>query len=199
MHYTSIKSEKGCAQLKLSEKTLKEDYIYKGKILNVRVDEVELPNGAKSKREIIEHSGGVVILALHANGNVSFVNQFRYPYKKVVLELPAGKVEKGEDPLETGKRELKEEVGLTAKRYINLGEYYPTTGYCEEIIYMYLALGLTNGEQDLDENEFLSIETMPIDKAVDMVLKGEIRDGKTQTALLKVAMMLKNGDISLSE
>lgn len=173
----------------LTEKPIKRQYIFKGKIINLRVDDALLPNGATARREIVEHNGGISIVPLDDEGNVYLVEQFRYPYSEVVLEIPAGKRDGNEVPLEGGKRELKEEIGATAKHYEFLGELYPTPGYCGEIIYMYLATGLTFGDADPDEDEFLNVKKLPLKKAVEMVLSGEIKDAKTQTALLKVAIL----------
>ncbi len=173
----------------LQETTLKQSYAYQGKIINTRVDQVRLPDGRTSLREVVEHHGGVCIAALTDAGELLFVRQFRYPYQQVLLEIPAGKLEPGEDPLECGKRELKEETGATAARYQSLGQLYPSPGYCAEIIHMYLAQELSYGQQALDEGEFLTVEKIPLDKAVQMVLSGEIKDAKTQAAVLKVRML----------
>lgn len=177
--------------MKLEETTVEKKYIYKGKIINLRCDDAMLPNGKPCIREVVEHPGGVCIAALTDDNELMFVRQFRYPYMEVILELPAGKLEKGEDPLETGKRELLEEIGCVAEEYINLGKFYPTCGYVDEIIYLYLARGLSFGEQKLDEDEFLNIEKIPLQKAVEMVLNNEIPDGKTQAAILKTYLKVK--------
>lgn len=177
--------------MNLNEKQIKSEYIYKGKIIKVRVDDALLPNGKTSKREVVEHGGGVTVVPLTENNEVLMVEQFRYPYMEVVLEIPAGKRDSGEDPLACGKRELKEETGATAESYEVLGELYPSPGYCGEIIYMYLAKGLSYGETDPDEDEFLNIKKIPLEKAVEMVLSGEIKDAKTQAALLKTYLLNK--------
>ena len=169
----------------LTEKPIKQDYIYKGKIVNLRVDDALLPNGTTAKREIVEHPGGVCVAALTENNELLFVEQFRYPYFELVLELPAGKLEYGEDPFEAGKRELKEETGATAEKYEDLGKLYPTPGYCGEIIHMYLARGLNFGEQNLDSDEFLEVKKIPLEKAFQMVMNNEIRDSKTQVGIVK--------------
>lgn len=170
----------------MAEKPIKQDYKFKGKIINLRVDDVVLPNGAESKREVVEHPGGVCIAALTEDEELMFVEQFRYPYSEVVLELPAGKLEYGENPLEAGKRELREETGTVASEYEDLGKLYPTPGYCGEIIHIYFAKGLTFTEQDLDEDEFLEVKKIPLKKAFEMVMNNEIRDSKTQVGIMKV-------------
>lgn len=175
--------------MKYEEKTLSSDLIYDGRILHVRNDAVLLPNGHKSAREWIAHPGGVCVLALTDTDEVLLVRQFRYPYRKEVLELPAGKLEPGEDPLEAGKRELQEETGAAAERYVSLGEFYPSCGYTNEIIYLYMARGLRFGAQHPDEDEFLDVVRMPLAQAVERVLAGELPDGKTQTALLKARLL----------
>ena len=174
--------------MELFEKTLEQEYKYNGRILNLRVDKAELPNGNEAIREVIEHSGGVTIAALTDEGELLFVRQFRYPYGEVVLELPAGKLEKGEDPFRAGIRELREETGAVASKYVDLGKFYPSPGYCGEIIHLYGATGVTFKEQNLDEDEFLNVEKIPLSSAVEMVLNNEIPDGKTQAAVLKMAM-----------
>ncbi len=179
--------------MNLNEKTLEKIYIYNGKIINVRADRAELPNGKEAKREVVEHPGGVTVAALTDDNELMFVRQFRYPYGEIVLEIPAGKLEYGEDPFEAGKRELREETGAIARDYKDIGNFYPTPGYCGEIIHMYAAKGLSFTDMDPDEDEFLAVEKIPLEKAVDMVLNNEIRDGKTQAAILKVAELVRRG------
>ena len=182
--------------MKLYEKQLKAEYIYKGKIINVRRDKALLPNGAEAFREVVEHPGGVTVAALTDKDEVLFVRQFRYPYEEVILEIPAGKRDsRDEAPLECGKRELREETGATAEKYIPLGELYPTPGYCGEVIYMFAATGLSFGDCDPDEDEFLEVERIPLERAVEMVLSGEIKDAKTQTAILKLKLLRDRGEI----
>lgn len=175
----------------LTEKQLSAEYIFRGKIINLRVDEALLPNGKTAKREVVEHNGGICVVPLTENNEVLMVEQYRYPYSEVVLEIPAGKRDGDEEPLAGGIRELKEETGAAAEKFTFLGELYPTPGYCGEIIYMYLATGLSYGETDPDDDEFLNIKKIPLEKAVDMIMNGEIKDAKTQTAILKVERMLK--------
>ena len=174
-----------------TEKPLKQDYLYRGKIVNLRVDDAELPDGTTALREVVEHPGGVCVAALTDKEELLFVEQFRYPYMETVLELPAGKLEYGEDPFEAGKRELQEETGAAAENYRDLGKLYPTPGYCGEIIHMYLAENLTFSEQHLDEDEFLEVRRIPLEEAFQMVMRNEIRDSKTQVGILKTYQLVK--------
>ena len=174
----------------LEEKTLSSEQKFDGKIVKLYVDSVELEDGKKSFREVIKHPGGVCVLPMDEEGNVLFVRQFRYPHKKVLLEIPAGKLEYGENPSECGIRELKEETGCTCDRYEYLGSLLPTPAYCGEVIHMYLARGLHYGEQKLDSGEFLDIEKIPLDRAVEMIMNNEIEDSKTQIAVLKTRLKL---------
>lgn len=176
--------------MNLEEKTLEKSYIYNGKILNLRKDTVLLPNGHKSVREVVEHCGGVCVVAIDDNKNCYMVEQFRYPYKTVILEAPAGKIDKDEDPLECGKRELKEETGLIANNYISLGSIYPSTGYTDEIIYLYLAKDLKQKKQSPDEDEFLNVKKIPFDTIFNMIMNNEISDAKTVAAILKIKNLI---------
>ena len=170
----------------MTEKTVSREYIFKGRIINLRVDDALLPDGSVAKREVVEHPGGVCVAALTENNELLFVEQFRYPYSEVVLELPAGKLEYGEDPFEAGKRELREETGAVAEEYESLGKLYPTPGYCGEIIHMYFAKNLTFTSQDLDSDEFLEVRKIPLKEAFKMVINNEIADSKTQVGIMKV-------------
>lgn len=176
----------------LTEKTLEKNYIYQGKILNVRRDTALLPNGKTSIREIVEHGGGVGILPIDDDGYVTMVNQFRYPYMKEILEIPAGKLDsKEEGHLACGTRELLEETGLVAKEMIYLGEFYPSVGYTNEVIHLYLALGLTQDKTNLDDDEFLNSVKIHIDTLYKMVMNNELCDGKTIAALFKAKLYLE--------
>ncbi len=181
--------------MELTEKTLSSKTVFDGRILHITLDEIELPDGKKSKREVVNHPGGVAISALDENNNLLFVKQFRYPYKEVVLELPAGKLEKGLTPLENGKRELYEETGAQGYSYISLGQLYPSPGYTSEIIHLYACKIKQQGNPKPDEGEFLNVEKIPLEKAVEMVLNNQIPDSKTQVAVLKTAILLKSGKI----
>ena len=177
----------------MKEITLNEKNIFDGKIIRVHVDDIELEDGTKSFREVVEHSGGVCVAALDENKELFFVRQYRYPFKRELIELPAGKLEKGEIPLEAGLRELEEECGVRADRVIDMGTVYPTVAYCSEIIYLFAAMGLHPVIQHLDEGEFLSVEKIPLEKAAKMVIDGEISDAKTVALVLKLDKMLKEG------
>lgn len=183
--------------MKLTEKTIESKEIFDGKVIRVIHDKVELEDGNTAMREVVEHPGGVCVAALDDDDNMLFVKQFRYPYKEVLLELPAGKLEKGQTPLENGKRELLEETGAIGREYMTLGKLYPSPGYCGEIIHMYFCKIDRYEQQQLDEDEFLNVEKLPLSKAVEMVLNNEIADAKTQCAVLKTYMMydrLKKGN-----
>ncbi len=181
--------------MELKEKQLKSEQIYKGAIINLFLDDISLPDGNTAKREYVRHPGGICVVPVTDEGEIMLVRQYRYPYGEEVIEIPAGKRDSAdEDPLEGGKRELKEELGITAEKFISLGTFYPTPGYTDEVIYMYAAFGLTFGETDPDEDEFVLPEKIKLEKLVDMIMAGEIPDGKTQAAVLKVAHLLKNTD-----
>ncbi len=174
----------------LTEKTLEQKQIFQGKVIGVHLDTVELPNGQTAAREIVEHPGGVAILALDEDNCVPMVTQYRYAFHRCVLEIPAGKREKGEDPFATAIRELREEVGATAEEWIPLGTLLPSPGCYAETLYLYLAKGLTFGQTDPDEDEFLEIERIPFDDLVHRCMSGEIEDAKTVAAVLKTKILL---------
>ena len=181
--------------MKLFEKTLTSETKFEGRIIKVLRDTVELENGKTSAIEVVCHNGGVCVAALTEQNEVLLVRQFRYPYKEVLLELPAGKLEKGEDPFEAVKREQMEETGTTGENYISLGNLYTSTGYCGEIIRIWACRVAQKGEMHLDEDEFLEVERIPLDKAVEMVLNNEIPDSKTQVGILKTAALVKAGKL----
>ena len=171
----------------LIEKTIDRRIEFEGRVFKVEVKNVELFDGSVSNREIVLHNGGATILALDDDMNVYLVRQFRSPYEKVLLEAPAGKLEKGEDPKACAIRELKEETGMEAKTVTDLGELYATPGYCSEIIHLYLAQDLSFGEGNPDDGEFLQLVKMPLTEALEMVDNNELSDAKTMVALLKTA------------
>ena len=155
------------------------------------MDTVTLPNGREASREIVRHPGGVGVLALDGDNQVLLVEQFRYAYNKPLREIPAGKLERGEDPREAGIRELREETGAVAGRFEPLGWIYPSPGYCDEVIHLYLARDLTFGETDPDEDEFLNLRRVPFDRMVELVLSGQVSDSKTVAAVLKAKLLLE--------
>ena len=163
--------------------------IFKGNVFRVTMDQVELENGMTSFREVVHHNGGACILPLTDDDKVLMVRQYRYALKEELWELPAGKLEKDEDPFEAAKRELEEECGVTAERFINLGVLYPTVGYDSEKIYLWAATGLHSTAQHLDAGEFLDVVKMPFDKALGLVMDGTIKDSKTQIGLMKYALL----------
>ena len=177
------------------EKTLSSETRFEGRVFTVTVDKVELENGRTSTREVVHHHGGACIAALTDENEVYLVRQFRYAFGQELWELPAGKLEKGEDPFAAARRELGEECGLTAEHFVDLGPVYPTVGYCSEIIYCWAATGLDPCDMHLDEDEFLTPEKVPFDRAVEMVFSGEIRDGKTVAALLKIKALRDAGKL----
>ncbi len=179
----------------LAETRLSCEEIYHGKIIHVFRDDVRLPDGGVGMREYIRHIGAACVVPVTDAGEVLTVRQFRYPFGETLLEIPAGKLDrKDEDPLEAAKRELREETGATAKEMIPLGAFYPTCAYSDEVIHMFLARGLSFGEMQPDEDEFIVTARIPLRSLIDDVMAGRIRDGKTQAALLKAYYYLKTED-----
>lgn len=172
--------------MELFEKKISSKQIFDGKIVKLFVDEVELPDGKRATREIVRHPGAVCVVPLTNEGEVVMVRQFRYPFSEVLLEVPAGKLEPGEDPLEAVKRELEEESGAVAGKIEHIGEIYTTVAIFDEKIQLYLATDLTFKDAHPDSDEFLVSEKIPLSKLVGMVMSGEIKDSKTQIAILKV-------------
>jgi len=168
----------------LEEKKLSSENIFEGKLLNVFCDDVLLPNGNKSKREYIKHCGAVGIIAFTKDNKILLEKQFRYPLHDVIYEIPAGKIDPGEDLLECAKRELLEETGYIAKDWKYLSAINPCVGYSDEIIHFYLAENLEYEGIQLDDDEFLEILEIDINSAYNMIRSGEIKDGKTVSALL---------------
>ena len=180
------------------EKTISSEKIYDGAIINLRKDKVTVQNGT-SYREIIEHNGGAVLAALTDDGKMVMVRQYRKPARRVMLEAPAGKIDQGEEALAAAVRELKEETGYTAGKVQLLTEFYPSVGYSEEVLYLYICTDLTPGETDFDENEALDIEEMDIDELFSMVMKGEINDAKTIIAILMVKEKIASGKLQVNK
>lgn len=177
----------------LFEKQLSSENVFKGVLLDVYCDDIELPGGRNAKREYIKHVGAACVVPVDNDDNIIIEKQFRYPFHKVLTEIPAGKLDSKEEPhLEAALRELREETGFTAEKMVYLGEFLPTCAYSDEVIHMYLATGLTKGEQQLDDDEFVCVEKMPLNEAVKEIMAGNITDGKTQTAILKAYLYLQN-------
>lgn len=177
------------------EKQLVSTLLYDGRIMQLYKDEVELEDGKKSVREYIRHSGGSGVMAVDEEENVYLVTQYRYPYAAETVEIPAGKREKGEDPLVCAKRELEEETGLVAEKCELIATVYPTPAYTDETLYVYLATGLRQTEAHLDAGEFLGVEKVPFEKAYKMALNGEIRDSKTLIAIYSYAAKKARGEL----
>lgn len=176
--------------LDLFERTDNVQGIFSGRVITVHEDDITLCNGRTSKRECVDHPGGVAVIGITDNDEILLVRQFRYPYKEVIYEIPAGKLEKGEDPFEAGKREFKEECGAVAEEYFSLGEIYPSPGYTNEIIRLYGAKNIHFEEQNLDEDEFLQVKKMKFDTLIEEIMCGEIKDAKTVAAALKLNQLL---------
>lgn len=176
------------------EKTISSERIYEGAIINLRRDEVTVQNGT-SYREIIEHNGGAVLAAVTDEGKMVMVRQYRKPAGRVMLEVPAGKIDSGEEPLSAAIRELKEETGYTATEVKFMTSFYPSVGYSEEVLYLYLCTGLEPGEPDPDENEAIDIEEMDVEDLFSMIMKGRINDAKTLVAVMMVREEIASGKL----
>lgn len=175
--------------MNLREKYVKTQRIYNGKIIKLDVDTVTLPDGNEATRELVRHPGGVGIVALDSDDNIYLVRQYRRPYDEILLEIPAGKLDVGENPDCAATRELSEETGFNCGNLKFIGSFYPSVGFLDENLRMYLATELTKGKMHTDDDEFLNLEKMPFEDAVNLVMSGEIKDGKTIAAILKVKLM----------
>lgn len=175
--------------MSLTEKFISREDIYDGAVLHVVKDRVRLSNGEESFREICLHSGAAAVIPITEDGRVAMVRQYRYAHSRAFLEIPAGKLEMGEDPLDCAKRELREETGAIAKSIKSLGIVDTSPALMSERIYLYLAEELSFGEMNPDDGELLECELIPLNELIKMVEKGEICDSKTQIAILKVARM----------
>lgn len=183
--------QEGEFELELKETKIGSKRIYDGKIIKLDVDTVTLPNGESATRELVRHPGGVGVVALDGDGSIYLVRQYRIPYDDILLEIPAGKLDKGEDTAVAARRELAEETGLRCGKLEFLGNFYPSVGFLDENLRMYLATELSQGETHPDDDEFVNTVKMPFDDAVKLIMDGEIKDGKTVAAILKVKV-LKN-------
>lgn len=175
--------------MEFTEKTLSSEYVFKGKVIDVKRDDILVSNGHKSIREVVEHSGGVVILAIKDN-KILTVKQYRYPISNTSLELPAGKLEKGENPDFAAKRELEEETGFVAKNWTSLGYIYTSPGFCDEKLHLYLAQDLTFKKENPDEDEILENDRYTIQELLEMIDNGTINDSKTLCAILRARKYL---------
>ncbi|RDV82108.1 NUDIX domain-containing protein [Ammonifex thiophilus] len=175
---------------KLCEKRLKSETVFQGRILRVRVDTVLLPDGRTSTREVVEYSGAVAIVPLTAEGDVIMVRQYRYPVGRELLEIPAGKIEEGEEPEACAQRELEEETGFIARTWKHLASFYSTPGFTSEKMHLFLAQDLYQGRKSPDRDEFLRVERLPLSQALELVRKGEIVDAKSICGLLWVSHFL---------
>ena len=173
----------------LIEKKLSSENVFDGRLLHVFNDVVELPNGHKSTREYIKHQGAVCVVPVTDDMEVVAVKQYRYPIGRVTIEIPAGKLDKGEDILTAAKRELSEETGVESADIEYMGGLYPSVAYTDEIIHMYVAKNLVYGDSHTDDDEFLNVVKIPLAEFAQMVMNGEIQDAKTMAAILKVARM----------
>ena len=179
----------------LAEKTTNEKLIFDGKVIRLFHDTVELPDKSSAMREYCRHNGGVGVIPITDDENILCVTQYRYPHARLTLEIPAGKLEaKDIDHRESALRELREETGTTCDKLTYLGEIYPSPAILDEVIHLYMAEGLHFGESDLDDDEFLECEKIPLEALFNKVMSGEIKDAKTQIAVLKVWAM-KNMEV----
>lgn len=163
----------------LTETKISSKEIFHGKIIEVRLDTVKLPNGNESTREIVKHPGAVGIVPITDKGEVILVKQFRYPVNQEIFEIPAGKLDENEEPKACAKRELLEETGYDAKKISKLCMFYTTPGFSDEMMHLFLAENLIYQEQQLDEDEFLEVLRIPLDEAVQWIISGKIIDGKS--------------------
>lgn len=164
--------------MELTEKTVSSQTIYSGRIINVELHDVLLPNGKNAKREIVRHSEAVAVLAVDEDNNVYLVEQFRKPIDSPILEIPAGHVEKGEDPKETAIRELQEEIGMSAGKMTLINKYYTSPGFTDELIYFFLAENLTESRLSADDDEFINVKKIPFDRFLQMVKDNTVTDVK---------------------
>ena len=178
----------------LLETKVEGERLFSGAVFDLEVDRVKLPNGRIATRELIRHKGAVAIVPLFPDGTVAVEEQFRYAVGRIMIEIPAGKLDAPDEDREAAaRRELREETGLTAGKLICLGDYFGSPAIVDERITLYLATELSEGERDLDDDEFLSVKRIPLEELTDAIVRGEITDGKTQAALARVALMRQRG------
>ena len=188
---------------KFEEKQVASKLIFDGKVLHLYKDDIALPDGRGAFREYVRHIGAVCVVPVTDEGEVICVKQYRYPIAEVVLEIPAGKLDyKGENPEAAARRELREETGAVSGKLTYMGKYYSSPAILDECIYMYLAEDLEFGDNELDEDEFIEVERIPIDELADMICNGDVIDGKTQAGVLRAIHLInkrkanfENGDV----
>ncbi len=183
--------------MELREIIIDSKTLYKGKVFDLKLDAVKLPNGETAMRETVNHPGAVCVAAMNSQKEIAFVKQYRSACMKTLLELPAGKLERGEIPLNSAKRELSEETGIIGKEFKSLGYIYVTPGYSNEIIHLYACKVESQGKQNLDTDEFVESIFIKQEKALDMVLNDEIHDAKTQICILKLSNLISSGKLEL--
>ena len=176
--------------MELKEEMVSQQTVYEGYIVDVRMDKAKLMDGSLANREVVTHPGAVAVFAMDEEDNVILVRQFRYAVGEVVLELPAGKLEPGEDPADSGLRELAEETGLIPKTYEPMGFTYSSPGIFEEKIYLFFAKDLEQGPVHPDDGEFVEVVRIPYQELVNMAARGEIKDSKTLAGILKASLLL---------
>ncbi|WP_240596837.1 NUDIX domain-containing protein [Rhodohalobacter barkolensis] len=179
---------------KLFEETITSSHVFDGTLLQVYVDEVKLPDGSTSTRDWIKHPGASAVVPVFEDGTIMLLKQFRYPAQKLFIEVPAGKIDPGETPLTTARRELEEESGLSCKNLEKVGSLYPAIGYADEEIFVYVGWGLQETGKQTDHDEFLINYRIPFSKALQMIEDGEIKDGKTISAITQTYLWWKRNE-----
>ncbi len=177
-------------------KRLKHEVVYRGRVIDLIVDQIEYPSGSKGIREVARHPGGAVAVPLFDDGRVMLISQFRYPLDARILELPAGKLDENEDPLDCARRELEEETGWKAELWDNLGSIYSTPGFCDEELHLFLATGLSalaDGHRRSEGEDDMELRILPMEEALSMIERGEIKDAKTVCGLLRAEQRIRRG------
>jgi ADP-ribose pyrophosphatase len=170
--------------------------VHRGSFLELTAERITLPNGRETELELVRHPGAAAIVPLHADGRVVLVRQYRHATDGWLLELPAGKLDPGESPRDCARRELEEEAGLAAGELVELGPFWASPGFTDEVIHLFLARDLHPAEQRLEHDELLSVFTLPFEEAVALAARGEIADGKSACALLRTAWRLSRGELA---